>query len=273
MHKVNPDMPYLSLASASDMPCYWWNADSGRFRIRDLVNNVSEIAVSVYHYDNPGGLPSIPTIVNRARRFAVGKDVGIHLIGIWGVGTLIELYRYGPVYMRDWQIRLDVLLAAAAGSRSLHFFSGLHIDGQNLYAAAQGMAAFASIEDHIRGAVEADDRVQTAFIDKPEYTLAMSANPIFGQKLLWHGEPEMQTYQMLRLREDGKLVLMFFNFMDVPARQKVSIAHTNGRTYRVSSLLGPTVGKDMTVAPEEGFEWVTAPQDVHVLLLAPVQAD
>jgi hypothetical protein len=175
--------------------------------------------------------------------------------------------------MRDWQIRLDALLAAAAGSRSLHFFSGAHIDGQNLYAAVQGMAAFASIEDHIRGAVEADDRVQTTFIDKPEYTLAMSANPIFGQKLLWHGEPEMQTYQMLRIREDGKLVLMLFNFMDVPARQKVTITHTEAQTYNVSALLGPTVAKDVTVVPEKGFEWTTAPQDVQVLLLEPVRTD
>jgi len=70
MHKIAPQMPYLSLASASDMPCYWWNsAGRGRFRLRDLMNNVQQVAISAYHYANPGGLPSIPAIVETARNF------------------------------------------------------------------------------------------------------------------------------------------------------------------------------------------------------------
>jgi hypothetical protein len=270
IRKVRPGTPYLSLASASDMPCLWWDARGrGRFRLRDLVNEVSEIACSVYHYDNPGGLPSIPAIVDTAVRFSKGREVGVHLIGIFA-GTIIELYRYGEVHLPGWSMRLDILLASCAGGKAFHFYSGAQLDGEYFCRASQAMTEYAVLEPLIRDAETADDFVTAEFVEQPEYTLARSSNHTFGQKLLWAGEPEHQTFQMLRRRDDGSMVLLLFNFMDVPAEQTIAIQHTDeSAAYRVSGILSPLKGDAPLVNPGKGFAWTTPPRDMVALLLTP----
>ncbi|MFW6059457.1 MAG: hypothetical protein ACODAQ_04715 [Phycisphaeraceae bacterium] len=274
MRKVRPDMPYLSLASASDMPAYWWDAKGrGRFRLEDLTQEVSEVAMSVYHYDHPGGLPSIPAIVRTGLGFAEGRDVGIHLIGIFA-GTLIELYRYERLHLEAWQMRQDILLAAASGGRAFHFFRADQLDGEYLSAASRAMAEVAALEPYLNDMRAADDRLDAAPVETPDYTLPISGGTTIYAKLLWSGQPERQQAQMLRIGEDGKLLVMLFNFMNAPLRQRITIeGELSAQRYRLTPLIGSSPEQQSVSAEalQGDGELVveTAAQDVTWLLLTP----
>lgn len=270
IHRIRPDMPYLSLASASDMPCYWWDAGGrGRFRLQDLVKEVDQVACSVYHYDNPGGLPSIPEIVNTANRFSRGHDAEMHLIGIFA-GTLIELYRYDRVHLPAWAMRLDILLAGAAGGNAFHFFRGDQLDGEYFAAASRALDELATLEPLLERGTPADERVEVSFAEKPAYTLARSSNHTFGSKLLWAGSLKRQYRPMLRVLPDGRLVLLLFNFMNVPADMTVRIQGKLPAEKFTARALLPGGEKETTaVSPATGFDRKIPARDMTALLLAP----
>ncbi|MFP4027962.1 MAG: hypothetical protein ACLFWL_09240 [Candidatus Brocadiia bacterium] len=274
IHKIRPDMPYLSLASASDMPCYWWNASGrGRFRLEDLVREVDQVACSVYHYDNPGGLPSIPEIVRTAHRFSEGQDVEIHLIGIFA-GTLIELYRYDKVHLPAWAMRLDIVLAGAEGGNAFHFFRGDQLDGEYFSAASRALHELAVLEPLLMKGKPADERVRISFPKKPDYTLARSSNHTFGSKLLWAGSLDKQRKAMLRVLPDGRLLLLLFNFMDVPADMKVMIQGAlPAKRYELKTLLAGEESGPSVVSPAEGFVQNVSSRDLSALLLNPTDGD
>ncbi|MBS3763208.1 MAG: hypothetical protein KGZ25_07905 [Planctomycetes bacterium] len=274
IHKIRPDMPYLSLASASDMPCYWWNAGGrGRFRLEDLVREVDQVACSVYHYDNPGGLPSIPEIVRTANRFSGGNGAEMHLIGIFA-GTLIELYRYDKVRLPAWAMRLDIVLAGAEGGNAFHFFRGDQLDGEYFSAASRALHELATLEPLLMEGKLADERVRISFPKKPDYKLARSSNHTFGSKLLWAGGLDKQKKAMLRLLPDGRMLLLLFNFMDVSAKMNVTIQGAlPAKRYELKTLLAGEKSGSAVVSPAEGFIQNVSSRDLSALLLSPTDGD
>jgi len=204
----------------------------------------------------------------------VGKKAAVQLIGICGAGTLIEFYRYGELVCPAWAIRQDILLTAMSGAEAFHFFSGLHVDGDYLYASARALVDVAKLEPLVAGTVHESHRVSATWIEKPQYTLPFSGNPIMGQKLLWNGTAEMQTVQMLRIAEDrsGRMVALLFNFLDKPARQTITIeTDAAGASYKVKTLLGPKWDGPATLTPDKGFACTTPAHDLQVLELVPAR--
>jgi len=275
MDKVRPGMPYLSLASASDLPCYWWDgAERGRFRVQDLAREVREVAVSTYHYDHPGGLPSIPAIVKTSLQRAEGRPVGIHMIGIFS-GTLIELYRYERLHLEAWQMRQDILLGATAGGRAFHFFRADQLDGEYLAVAGNAMHEVARLEPLLAGAEQADNQLKVSFVENPKYTIPVSGSTTIYDKLLWSGQLERQHTQMLRVRPDGTLTVLLFNFMNVPIRQTVAIDRDlKAPGYRVTSISGAKQNAAAVISAEQvraGVEFSTGAQDVTIITLTPTE--
>ena len=151
MQEVNPELEYHSLASASDIPSYWYDGRiGGRHAVRELVKFADNIYTSVYCYELPGGIKSISPIVQTVDGYALesGREVGTSVISPIAT-TVSELPRYRATRMRPDLTRLMALATAISGGKGLLIFRGDCFDGEYYLAFRQAMEELVAIKPYL----------------------------------------------------------------------------------------------------------------------------
>lgn len=268
MRSENPALHYFSLASACDMPAYWWDGRlGGRFSIREMVKFADEIACSGYFYEVPGGLKSVRPLIEFTRQAAVaaGREVRAGLLSPLAT-TVGETPRYRGAFMKPDLARLEVLLVAAAGGRQMSFFRGDCFDGSHYVAIREAVDDLLAIRPYLASGLDRSGDLDVRVVNAPPRTVALSLSQNLMTRTAWHPDIWYQ-YDAIQLLKDAlareRLVLLF-NYADVPLTLGVKVGGLFDPRFRLTDIKrGTLLGEFSRLDLESGaFTAVVPPRDV-----------
>ncbi len=275
MREVNPDLRYFSLASASDMPAYWWDGRaSGRFSIREMVKFADDIACSGYFYEIPGGLKSVRPLINFARQAALASERDVRAGILSPIGTTVnENPRYRGVFMKPDLTRLEVLLTAAAGGRQLSFFRGDCFDGAHYVAIRQAVDELLTLRPFLQSGLDRSTDLDVRVVDVPPHKLALSVSHNLMWRTAWHPDIWYQ-YDAIQLLKDvlaKERLLLLFNYADVPLKLSVKVGGLFDASFRLTDFkTGKALGAFERLQLESGAFTPEVPaRDVLMVRIEP----
>jgi len=219
MKSVNPKLNYTALASACDMPSYWWDGRlAGRHSLRELVKFADTVLVSAYFYNLPGGLKSVRPLIQTTRSLAMdsGRSVDVGLIAPLA-STVSETPRFQGLTMNPQRFRLLLLLAVTGGARALSLFRGDCFDGEHFLAARQTMEELVSLEPFIRNGLDRSFEVDASVAGAVERRFRYPITQNFLSRVPWHPDVSYD-YEVVQLVKDHlakERVLLVFNLGEV----------------------------------------------------------
>jgi hypothetical protein len=268
MRAENPALRYFSLASACDMPAYWWDGRvGGRFAIREMVKFADEIACSGYFYEMPGGLKSVRPLIEFTKQAAVasGRDVRAGVLSPLAT-TVGETPRYRGAFMKPDLARLEVLLVAAAGGRQLSFFRGDCFDGSHYLAIRQAIDELLTIRPYLVSGLDRSADLDVRVVNEPRRIVALSISHNLMSRTAWHPDIWYQ-YDAIQLLKDvlaKERLLLLFNYSDVPLTLGIKVGGLFDPRFRLTDLKsGKTLGDFSRLQMESGtFTPTVPPRDV-----------
>jgi hypothetical protein len=275
MKAKNPALKYCALASASDLPGYWWDGRSGRHAARYLAEFVDEMMASLYCYEMPGGLKSVPAIIRTAKRYAFdqGRDVGVGVLSPIAT-TVSESPRYRGVTLSPESTRLLVVLTAVAGGRGVSLFRGDCFDGRHYLATRRAMEEVAALQPFLRANLDRSAEVVAtpSGEEKPRYDL--DASPNFISRITWRPDLAYQydAFQLLKDPSARERLLALFNYAGFPLRLRVKLLGLANGRYEVSEWPGgKKLGEFARPEMESGkAAWEVPARDARFLLVREV---
>jgi hypothetical protein len=244
MKEVNPKLRYTALASACDMPAYWWDGrTAGRHAIQELTKKVDGILASAYFYNLPGGMKSVRPLVGLTRQFALeaGRDVEVGLISPLA-STVSETPRFLQLAMPPELLRLHILLSAASGARGLSLFRGDCFDGEYYLASRKAMGELALLEPYLMHGIDRSFEVNVRPAEDVKYTLDLNVAENFISRVPWHPDVAYQ-YDVMQFTRDYLLkdrVVLLFNYSSIPLPVHLQMLGLYDPSYTVSDF---TTGK------------------------------
>ena len=264
MKAVNPKLRYTALASACDMPAYWWDGrTAGRHALQELTKKVDGIMASAYFYNLPGGMKSVRPLVRLTKQYALasGRDVEVGLISPLA-GTVSETPRFLELAMPPELLRLHILLSASAGARGLSLFRGDCFDGEYYLASRQAMGELALLEPYLMDGVDRSFEVSIRPAADVQYTLDLNVAENFISRVPWHPDVAYQ-YDAVQFTRDYRLqerVVLLFNYASVPLPVHLQILGMYDPAYAVSdALTGKALGTLTRMELEAGKPVFTIP--------------
>ena len=275
MREVNPDLRYFSLASASDMPAYWWDGrSSGRFSIREMVKFADEIACSGYFYEIPGGLKSVRPLIDFTRRAALasGREVRAGILSPIGT-TVNENPRYRGVFMKPDLTRLEILLTAASGGGQLSFFRGDCFDGAHYVAIRQAVDELLAMQPFLTSGLDRSSDLDVRVAAVPDYPLTLSVSHNMMARTAWHPDP-WYLFDAVQLLNDvlaRERLLMLFNYAEAPLKLSVKIGGLFDPAFRLTAFkTGRELARFTRLELEAGaFEATVPARDVLLVRIEP----
>lgn len=246
MKEVNPKLRYTALASASDMPAYWWDGrTAGRHALQELTKKVDGILASAYFYNLPGGMKSVRPLVGLTRQYAQasGRDVEVGLISPLA-STVSETPRFLQLAMPPDLLRLHILLSASAGARGLSLFRGDCFDGEYYLASRKAMGELALLEPYLMNGIDRSFEVNILPAAEIKYTLDLKVAENFMSRVPWHPDVAYQ-YDAVQFTKDYLLkerVVLLFNYSSVPLPVHLQMLGLYDPSYTVSDV---TTGKEL----------------------------
>lgn len=241
MKKENPSLKYYSLASASDMPAYWWDGRSqGRHAIRELVKFADEIAASGYFYEIPGGLKSVrPMIaVIRDRALQEGRSVNAGLISPLAT-TVSEYPRYRGAFLRPDMLRLLILLVGTGNGHGLSLFRGDCFDGEHYLAAAQGMEELVRLKPYTTSGVDRSFELTARPVNEKLSHIDLTVSHHLISRLEWR--PEISYYydavQLFRDDTGRDRVIILFNYSSEAMKMQIRITGLFDKKFAASDFI------------------------------------
>lgn len=264
MKEVNPKLRYTALASACDMPAYWWDGRAaGRHALQELTKKVDGIMASAYFYNLPGGMKSVRPLVGLTKQFALasGRDVEVGLISPLA-STVSETPRFLQLAMSPELLRLHILLSAAAGARGLSLFRGDCFDGEYYLASRRAMGELALLEPYLMRGIDRSFEVNVRPAAEVKYALDLNMAENFISRVPWHPDIAYQ-YDAMQFTRDYRLqerVVLLFNYASVPLPVHLQILGLYDPAYAVSdALTGKALGTLTRMELEAGKPVFTIP--------------
>jgi hypothetical protein len=224
MQQVNPKLEYLALASAADLPAYWYDPRGARHSIRELATFADAIYASIYCYEVPGGLksvlPSIATVQQAGVRS--GRQVGACMITPVAT-TISEFPRYRSASLRPDFTRLIVLLAALGGGKGISFFRGDCFDGAQYAAVRQAVDELLQLQPYLAARLDrsAELDVQPAGDVKLRFETEIAEHLL--SRFTWRPQPQYfhDHVQLLRDATGRDRLIALFNYASGPLELRV----------------------------------------------------
>jgi len=264
MKEQNSELRYYSLASACDMPSYWWDGRArGRHALKELVKFSDEVAISGYFYDMPGGLKSVLPIMSTVRRLAVasGREVDTSVISPIAT-TISEWPRYRGATMSPDALRMHILLTAAGGGHGISLFRGDCFDGEHFVAARDAIEDLVTLKPYIQDGIDrSDSLVVTPLEDQPRLIATdMSQNLL--SRMPWHPDIVYQYDAIQRLVDfrGNDRVILLFNYGRAPLKLRIKVLGLFDPDYRLTDLrTGEEIGILARRALESGELQLSVP--------------
>lgn len=259
----NPDLAYHCLASAADLPTYWYDGrERGRHAVSELVKFADAVYGSHYCYETPGGLASVIPVVNTIKRLAVesGRHVGVNLITPVAT-TVSEQPRYRGVRLRPDMTRLMILLVGTAGGEGLSLFRGDCMDGEQYLACRRAVTELIAMSDYLRGlnrSFELD--VEPIDVKRPIYRNDIAQNLM--SRLVWRPDFSYQydAIQLLKDKMARDRLILVYNYADVPQSFRLQVRGLYDSAYDLADFnSGESLGQYDRIALESGRATVTVP--------------
>lgn len=248
MKTANPKLKYYALASASDMPAYWWDGRArGRHSLRELVKFADQIGASGYFYELPGGLKSVLPILRTIKNFAVeeGRSVSPGMISPIAT-TVSETPRYRGVFMRPDYLRLEVLLVAAGGGDNLSIFRGDCFDGEYYLATRRAMDEVKLLQPYLKNGIDRSAEMKVTLEKMPKRRTDLSIAQNFMVRAEWRPDISYQ-YDVVQIQRDARAIdraLLLFNYSSQPLSLRLRFQGLFDPAFEISSLAdGKAVGK------------------------------
>lgn len=263
MQAVNPALRYVALASANDIPDYWYDPRGARHSMRELTTFADEIFASHYCYEVPGGFKSLRPVLQTVQRDALlsGRRVDASVIAPVAQ-TVSEYPRYRDASMRPEMTRLLTLLTALNGGRSISFFRGDCFDGSQYVALRQATAELVALRPYIESQYDATTELTVTSGSAADLRFETGLAQNLLSRFVWR--PQVQYYfdhvQLLRASDGRDRVVGLFNFADSPQVLQLRFAGLHDERYRLSEAIGGATRGEATRRELEGGDYtVTVP--------------
>lgn len=268
----NPKLEYHCLASAADLPTYWYDGRvRGRHAVSELAQFADAIYASHYCYETPGGLKSVIPVVETVRRFAVesGRRVKANLIT--PVATTVSEYpRYRGSRLRPEMTRLMILLAGASGGAGLSLFRADCMDGEQYLACRRAISELVALRRYCDGVNRSFEVELTPVSDvRPVFETEMAQNLL--SRLVWRPDVSYQydAIQLLKDKMGHDRAILLFNYSDAPVPFRLKVRGLYDASYTLEHMnTGRLLGRYGRIELESGKPTVTVPaRDCLILRL------
>lgn len=259
IQKENPKLEYHALASASDIPSYWYDGRTGgRHSIRELSTFADAIYTSGYFYEVPGGIKSVIPIIDTVTGYAhdSGREVGTYMISPVAT-TISEFPRYRGTWMKPDFTKLLIQVAGFGGARGVLLFRGDCLDGEYFEACREAMTSLLEARSYLESGINRS------------YEATMTPVPVEGRvfdtevaqhllsRLVWHPS-EAYEYDVIQLLENTigkKRLVALFNYSSQPREYHVAIRGLFDPKYELTDFSSKkSLGSFGRIALEEG-QW------------------
>jgi len=264
IQKENPKLQYHALASASDIPSYWYDGRTGgRHSVRELTSFADAIYASAYFYENPGGLKSVIPIVETVSGYAhnSGREVGTYLISPVAT-TISEFPRYRGTWMKPDFTKLLIQVAGFGGARGVLLFRGDCLDGEYFAACREALASLLQAKPYLEAGINRSYEVTMTPIPIENRVFDTQVAQHLLSRLVWHPSEsyEYDVVQLLDGMEGRKRLVALFNYSDQPREYHVAIRGLFDPEYVLTDFSdGKSLGTMGRIALEDGQWTVKVP--------------
>lgn len=259
----NPKLQYHCLASAADLPTYWYDGrERGRHTVSELVKFADAIYGSQYCYETPGGLGSVIPVVNTIKRLAVesGRSVGVNLITPVST-TVSELPRYRGVHLKPDMTRMMILLLAASGGEGLSLFRGDCMDGEQYVACRRAISELIAMRDYLHGLNRSFEvNITPVAQQRPIFHTDIAQNLM--SRFVWRPDRsyEYDAIHLVKNKMGRDRVILVFNYATQPQTFKLQVRGLYDPTYELTNFnTGESLGTFGRIQLESGQPTVTVP--------------
>jgi Alpha galactosidase C-terminal beta sandwich domain len=266
----NPNLTYQSLASAADLPTYWYDGRlRGRHAVEELVKFADNIYASHYCYEMPGGLKSVMPVVETVQRFALASGRKVKASIITPVATTVSEHpRYRGVRLRPEMTRLMILLTGAAGGGGISLFRGDCMDGDQYLACHQAISELVKLRPYIKGINRSSEAELTPEPGKrPDFDTSVAQNLL--SRFVWRPDFSYQydVVHLLKNKMGKDRAILVFNYSDGPVTFNLKVRGLYDPAYAMTNLItGKAVGEFGRLELESGKPVVTVPARDCVIL-------
>lgn len=264
IQEVNPALEYHSLASASDIPSYWYDGRAkGRHSVRELTTFADAIYASCYFYEIPGGMKSVLPIIETADAYAhdSGRDVGTYVISPVAT-TISESSRYRGAWMRPDFTGLLVKLAGLGGAKGVLLFRGDCLDGAYFLACQEALRDLIAARPYIEAGINRSHEVTVTPEEPKERIFETEVAEHLLSRLMWRPSLsyEYDVVQLLADSTGNDRLIAVFNYSHQPLTFHVTVQGLFDPEYTLSEFpSGKLLGKATRLDWESGKQTLEVP--------------
>ncbi len=269
---VNPELKYLALASAADLPAYWYDPRGARHSIRELATFADAIYASHYCYEVPGGMKSVLPTLATVQRFAVQSGRAVDACLITPVAqTVNEFPRYRQASLRPDMTRLITLLTALGGGKGISFFRGDCFDGAQFAAIRQAVTELIQLQPYLASGLDRSLELSVEPAGEVKLHVATELAQNLLSRFVWR--PQVQYYhdhvQLLRSDDGRDRLVALFNYSASPMALRLRFTGLLDEAYGwENALTGETLGETTRHALEgAGVEFEVPSRSCRLLRL------
>lgn len=257
IQSVNPNLDYHCLASASDLPYYWYDGrERGRHAIKELVKFADELYISHYCYELSGGLKSVIPEIETVKNFSLkeGRDVKTNIISPLAT-TVSEFPRYRGLTMKPDYLRLLILFAAAGGGNGISLFRGDCFDGEYYVSTHKTITELLKIEEYISKGINRSFELELTPLSAANKYLTTEVSQNLLSRMVWH--PEISYYydavQLLKNNLGKERLILVGNYFAKDAKFKMKVRGLYDPKYQITDFMtGKKIGKFSRIELEGG---------------------
>jgi len=264
IRKENPHLQYHALASASDIPSYWYDGRTqARHSVRELATFADAVYASCYFYELPGGLKSVLPIIRAVKGYAreANRAVGAYVIAPVAT-TISEFPRYRGTSMKPDYTRLLIQNAGLGGAAGVLLFRGDCFDGETFLACREALEDLLAARPYLESGIDRSHEVTLAPRPPENRVFRTEVAQHLLSRLMWRPalEYEYDAIELLKEIDGRDRLLAVFNYSATPLTFDLKIrglfdsAYTladfrSGREIRRASRLDLETGKVDLVVP------------------------
>jgi len=255
----NPELEYHSLASASDIPSYWYDGRvKARHSVEELTTFADAIYASCYFYEIPGGLKSVIPIIDTVQGYAhqSGREVGTYIISPVAT-TISEFPRYRGTWMKPDFTKLLIQLAGLGGARGVLLFRGDCFDGEYFLACQDAIASLQKVQPYLEHRIDRSYEITLRPEPGVDWEYDTEVAPHLLGRLMWRPaeEYEYDAVQLLRESNGNQRLVAVFNFSAQPRSYSVSVRGLFDPEYAATDVLTGEALGTMRRIDVEGGKW------------------
>jgi len=259
IQKENPKLKYHSLASASDIPSYWFDGRTGgRHSVRELAKFADAIYASAYFYEVPGGIKSVLPIIRTVKGYAheSGREVGTYLISPVAT-TISEFPRYRGTWMKPDFTKMLIQVAGLGGARGVLLFRGDCLDGEYFQACQEAIRSLLAVHPYIEKGIDRSDELTVTPVAGEARVFDTEIAQHLLSRMVWHPSEdyEFDAIQLLENTAGKKRLMAFFNYSSRPRDYQVAVRGLFDPEYQLTDFTTKESLGTLGRIPLEAGKW------------------